>query len=213
MLNLENISYHYPNQQLPIIDNISFSAQKGECVAILGANGIGKSTLLRIISGFIFPQSGTYRFNGTLLNLTPVSAASFRRKYIGFMPQKELLIDEKTAKENVLLSLMRRQISKAEALSRTVEMFSEMDIPYLLDRYPSDMSGGEKQLVSFIRSSISLPSLLILDEPSTHLDSQSISKIQKYILRMQRSQSTILIATHDEEMLSICSSSYLLAPQ
>ena len=181
------------------IDNISFSAEKGEFVAIMGASGSGKTTLLNCISTIDKVTSGHIYVGGKDITLLKGNALNkFRREELGFIFQDFNLLDTLTAYENIALALTI-QNKKYDYIDHEIKKVSEyLNISHVLNKYPYQMSGGEKQRVASARAIITNPKLILADEPTGALDSKSAKMLlERFEYLNKEYSSTILMVTHD----------------
>ena len=181
------------------IDNISFSAEKGEFVAIMGASGSGKTTLLNCISTIDKVTSGHIYVGGKDITLLKGNALNkFRREELGFIFQDFNLLDTLTSYENIALALTI-QNKKYDYIDCEIKKVSEyLNISHVLNKYPYQMSGGEKQRVASARAIITNPKLILADEPTGALDSKSAKMLlERFEYLNKEYSSTILMVTHD----------------
>lgn len=201
VLRIENIEKYYGNKGniTKAIDNISFEVKKGEFVAIMGASGSGKTTLLNCIStidkvttGHIFVNDKDItRIKGNSLN-------KFRREELGFIFQDFNLLDTLTAYENIALALTINKVNPSKVKEKIDNVAKELDIVKILNKYPYQMSGGEKQRVASARAIVTRPSLILADEPTGALDSKaSRNLLEKFENLNDELKATILMVTHD----------------
>lgn len=201
---IENLSKIYNQGQLnevKALDNISFSAEKGEFICILGASGAGKSTLLNILGGMDVSTKGTYLVDGlNVSELNEKQLSKFRREDIGFVFQFYNLMPNLTAYENVLI---------AEVVSNKInnKSFSALTSVGLKDReknFPSELSGGEQQRVAIARAIVKNPKLLLCDEPTGALDSKTGVSILKLLKKINKeNKSTVIIVTHNAKISEV----------
>lgn len=201
---IENLSKIYNQGQLnevKALDNISFSAEKGEFICILGASGAGKSTLLNILGGMDVSTKGTYLVDGlNVSELNEKQLSKFRREDIGFVFQFYNLMPNLTAYENVLI---------AEVVSNKTnnKSFSALTSVGLKDReknFPSELSGGEQQRVAIARAIVKNPKLLLCDEPTGALDSKTGVSILKLLKKINKeNKSTVIIVTHNAKISEV----------
>lgn len=179
------------------LDKASLDIEEREFVAILGPSGSGKSTLLNMIALLDSPDSGEILFRGE----NPRSGgdlATFRRKHIGFVFQDSNLIDTMTVRENILLPLALDKAPAIEARARVAELASALGIADILDAYPVETSGGQRQRSSAARALVLGPSLLLADEPTGALDSRSARDLlERFRALNEERGSAILMVTHD----------------
>lgn len=189
--------------QLTILDDIRFSVQVGESLAITGASGSGKSTLLGLMAGLDVPSAGTVRVLGTdLFSLDEDGRAKFRASHVGFVFQSFQLLPNLTALENVMLPL---ELAGHEALEPAKEALAEVGLDHRFNHYPSTLSGGEQQRVSLARAFISRPALLFADEPTGSLDVVTGARIIDLMFRLhQEHHTTLVLVTHDPNLAQRC---------
>ncbi|WP_373599800.1 ABC transporter ATP-binding protein [Paraclostridium bifermentans] len=201
LLKIDNISKYYGSKSniTKAIDNISLEIEKGEFVAIMGASGSGKTTLLnaistidRVTSGHIFiGAKDITKLKGNQLN-------KFRREELGFIFQDFNLLDTLTAYENIALTLQIQNIKPSEIKSRIEKVAGKLGILDILSKYPYQMSGGQKQRIACARAVITNPKLILADEPTGSLDSNSARRLLEIFQTLnQELYSTILMVTHD----------------
>ncbi len=201
VLKIENIEKYYGSKSslTKAIDNISFSVNKGEFVAIMGASGSGKTTLLNCISTIDKVTSGHIYVND--LDITKLKGNNlnkFRREELGFIFQDFNLLDTLTSYENIALSLAILNTKYKEIDERIKRVAKELNITNVLNKYPYQMSGGEKQRVASARAIITNPKLVLADEPTGALDSKSSKMLlEKLSYLNSEYNSTILMVTHD----------------
>ena len=201
ILKIENIEKYYGSKSslTKAIDNISFSVSEGEFVAIMGASGSGKTTLLNCISTIEKVKSGHIYVND--LDITKLKGNNlnkFRREELGFIFQDFNLLDTLTSYENIALSLAILNIKYKEIDERIKKVSKELNITNVLNKYPYQMSGGEKQRVASARAIITNPKLVLADEPTGALDSKSSKMLLEKLSYLNKEyNSTILMVTHD----------------
>lgn len=191
---------------LKVLRDIDFSANKGEITAIVGASGAGKSTLLQILGTLSTPDSGSLIIEGTdVLSLGSDALSHFRGSRLGFVFQAHHLLPEFTAMENVMIPAMIAGSSMKEARTKALKLLSDMGLAQRADHKPSELSGGEQQRVAIARALINDPAVLLADEPTGNLDSQTKQEIHKVFFELrERLGQTIIIVTHDPELAALC---------
>lgn len=189
--------------ELTILDDIRFSVQVGESLAITGASGSGKSTLLGLMAGLDIPSVGTVRVLGTdLFSLDEDGRAKFRARHVGFVFQSFQLLPNLTALENVMLPL---ELAGHEALEPAKAALAEVGLDHRFNHYPATLSGGEQQRVSLARAFISRPALLFADEPTGSLDVVTGARIIDLMFRLhQEHHTTLVLVTHDPNLAQRC---------
>ncbi|SPN73381.1 Fe(3) ions import ATP-binding protein FbpC,taurine transporter ATP-binding subunit,ABC-type spermidine/putrescine transport systems, ATPase components,glycine betaine/L-proline transport ATP binding subunit,ABC transporter [Chlamydia serpentis] len=188
MLQAHSLSYSYSNQF--ILEDASFEAYPGTITIILGSSGVGKTTLFRLLAGFLPLQQGKLLWNGNPLT----------HKYVAYMQQKEALLPWRTALKNMMLSTELGLNPNQNALcsERLQEIIHNFDLQMLLDRYPDELSGGQKQRVALASQCLSLKPILLLDEPFSSLDVLIKEQLYKDIVALARKENkTVLLVTHD----------------
>lgn len=187
---------------IPVLKDVSFQINKGEIVSIVGKSGSGKSTLLNIISGFIKPTDGEVKINNqTVTELSEGEFASFRLQHIGFIFQNFQLIPSMTAFQNVELPLTFKGMNEKERKQKTLETLERVGLAEFKDHYPSELSGGQQQRVSIARALVVNPPLILADEPTGSLDSDTEKSLLAFIKQLNEELGiTFLIITHDEEV-------------
>lgn len=189
VLNIEQ-KYQAENGEITAIQDISFTAKKGEFISIVGPSGCGKSTLLSIISGILKPTNGEVYVNGErIYGIT---------SHIGYMLQKDNLLDWRTIYKNVLLGLEIRKIKTQENINRVENLLKTYGLYEFRDKYPSQLSGGMRQRVALIRTLAINPDIFLLDEAFSALDYQTRLSVTDDVFRiLKQEQITTLMVTHD----------------
>ena len=184
---------------LHVLKGIDLNVEKGEMIAIMGSSGSGKSTLLNIIGILDNYDKGSYYLNGTLIkNLSETTAAEYRNKMIGFVFQSFNLISYKTALENVSLPLLYQNVSRKKRNILALEYLDKMGLKDWSDYFPNQMSGGQKQRVAIARALITQPKIILADEPTGALDSQTSIEMVDVLKKMNADGMTIVIVTHEQ---------------
>lgn len=207
ILQVENITKDYGKDEnkTQALKGIGFDVLKGEFLGIMGASGSGKTTLLNCIATMTKPTSGKIRLKGNDL-ASSKHLSEYRGKEIGYLFQEFELLDNMTAKENILLPLSLRSITEAQAKSRLLELANILAITDVLNKFPSQMSGGQKQRVAAARAFITDPSILLADEPTGALDSKNSKVLMDMLAQICSEQKkTIVMVTHDANAASYCS--------
>lgn len=201
ILTIENISKYYGNKSnlTKAISNISMNVDKGEFIAIMGASGSGKTTLLNVISTIDKVTSGHIYIEGQdITKLKGNDLNRFRREELGFIFQDFNLLDTLTAYENIALALQIQNF-KAKGIEQQIKVVArKLDIEDILNKYPYEMSGEQKQRVASARAIVTNPKLVLADEPTGALDSKSSKMLLERLQRLNQDyQTTILMVTHD----------------
>ena len=201
ILKLDHIQKYYGNggNVTKAIQDISFSVQEGEFVGIMGASGSGKTTLLNCISTIDTVSAGHIYLDGTdVTEINEKQIARFRRENLGFVFQDFNLLDTLTISENIALALTINKVPAGEIDGRVREMAGKLNITDILDKYPYQVSGGQKQRCACARAIINQPKLILADEPTGALDSHSSQALLSTIQSINESlDATILMVTHD----------------
>ncbi|WP_227396269.1 ABC transporter ATP-binding protein [Jeotgalibacillus aurantiacus] len=211
MIEVNQVSHHFrlekkgQQSRLDVIKNISFHVQQGEIVSIVGRSGSGKSTLLNLISGFIKPSEGEIIIlDEKVSEFTESEFADFRLKNMGFIFQNFQLIPSMTAYENVELPLILKGVSEAARKQMTIDMLKTVGLEHFQGHYPSELSGGQQQRVSIARALVLEPPLILADEPTGSLDSETEQDLLRFIQKLNRERGiTFVIITHDDEVAKI----------
>ena len=201
VLKLDHIQKYYGNggNITKAIQDISFSVQQGEFVGIMGASGSGKTTLLNCISTIDTVSAGHIYLDGTdVTEINEKEIARFRRENLGFVFQDFNLLDTLTISENIALALTINQVPAGEIDGRVRGMAVKLNITDILDKYPYQVSGGQKQRCACARAIINQPKLILADEPTGALDSHSSQMLLSTIQSINETLgATILMVTHD----------------
>lgn len=190
-----------------VLKGIDLGVSKGEFVGIMGPSGSGKTTLLNVLSSIDRVSQGTIDIEGKeFTGMKEKQMAEFRKHHLGFIFQEYNLLDTLTVKENVLLPLSITNIPKQEAHRKFEQIARELGIYELKDKYPSEISGGQKQRTSAARAFVHEPSIIFADEPTGALDSKSASDLLGKLSDMNSARkATIIMVTHDPVAASYCS--------
>ena len=201
ILKVKNVEKYYGTKTslTKAINDISFEVEKGEFVAIMGASGSGKTTLLNCISTIDKVTAGEIFLDGeNITKLKGNKLNKFRRDKLGFIFQDFNLLDTLTGYENISLSLSIQNVPYSEQKKRIEDIASKLNITKILNKYPYQMSGGEKQRIASARAIITNPSLILADEPTGALDSKSSKQLLNSFEYLNKElNSTILMVTHD----------------
>lgn len=208
ILDIRNVEKYYGNKGnvVKAIDDMSFQVFKGEFVGVMGPSGSGKTTLLNIISTIDEVSSGYIYIDGTdLAKISQKDIAKFRRENLGFIFQDFNLLDTLTIHENIALALTIKRHKKQEIDSKVKAVAEELGIGDILQKYPYEVSGGQKQRCACARALITDPKLILADEPTGALDSRSAQMLIEMISHLNKELgATILMVTHDSFTASYC---------
>ena len=181
-----------------VIKNISFKVDKGEFLAIMGSSGSGKSTMMNILACLDSQYEGTYILDGIdISKLTENQLSEIRNKKIGFIFQSFNLLPTLSALENVELPLVYSSVPKAERHKRAAELLEMVGLKDRMHHKPNELSGGQRQRVAIARALVNDPSIILADEPTGNLDSNSEEEIIEILQELNRTGKTIVIVTHE----------------
>ena len=179
------------------LSDINFSVEEGEYVAIMGESGSGKTTLLNILAALDKPTSGTVLLNGkNIVSINGKEIAAFRRDNLGFIFQDFNLLDNFSLKDNILLPLVLEQVPPEEMEPRLMPVAKKLGIHDILQKYPYEVSGGQKQRAAAARALITKPQLILGDEPTGALDSRTTDSLLRLFHEINEEGQTILMVTH-----------------
>ncbi len=197
-------TYRQGSFVVPVLDNVSLKVQRGEQVAIVGASGTGKSTLLHLLGGLDSPSSGTVMLDGQNLDdLNEVERGRLRNQKIGFVYQFHHLLPEFTTLENVMMPLLVRRCPNHQAKEKSITLLEQVGLQHRLHHKPAELSGGERQRAAIARALIIEPLCLLADEPTGNIDRQNAQNIQQLMTRLDRElQISLIVATHDLQLAS-----------
>ena len=201
VLKVNNLKKYYGNNTniTKALNNISFTVSNNEFLAIMGASGSGKTTLLNTISTIDSVTSGNIIINGVdITNLTEEELSNFRKENLGFVFQDFNLLDTLTIKENIALSLIINKEDKEKTDNLVLDISKKLGIEDILNKYPYEVSGGQKQRCASARALINNPKLILADEPTGALDSRNARVLLETFKEMNEElNATILMVTHD----------------
>lgn len=203
MIDLRNISksYYIGNNPLKVLKGIDLHIAEGEFVSIMGSSGSGKSTLLNILGILDQYDEGEYKLGGTLIkNLSETQAAQYRNQMLGFVFQSFNLISFKNALENVALPLYYQGINRKKRNVIAMEYLEKVGLKDWAEHMPNEMSGGQKQRVAIARALIAKPKIILADEPTGALDSQTSFEVMNLLKDINDSGMTIIIVTHEHDI-------------
>ena len=202
MLTAEKISKSYKQNGRKILDALEVSIDEGEFVAVMGESGSGKSTLLAVLAGILTPDEGQVLFEGKdLYSLSDPELAEVHLKRIGYVPQSNFFLKDYTILENIVEPFLAVSDLDEEKLTETAKThLANLRIADLADRLPNELSGGELKRAAIARALLTGPALLIADEPTTGLDSNTGRIILSYLSEYAKSGHAVLVATHDDHV-------------
>ena len=198
------MKFDSPVGSLTVLDDINFTVERSESVAIVGASGSGKSTLLALLAGLETPSAGRCVLAGHDLGvLDEDGRARVRREHVGFVFQQFHLLPSFTALENVMLPM--ELVGAADARTRARATLAEVGLDARLHHYPRQLSGGEQQRVALARAYCMRPALLLADEPTGNLDERTAEQVIDLMFRLNsEAATTLVLVTHDERLASRC---------
>lgn len=205
MIKASNIFKSYG--ETSILRSVSLEIEKGELVAIIGPSGAGKTTLLQILGTLDFADSGSLSIQEKAINSQwkDKVMSKFRNEHIGFVFQFHNLLPEFTALENIVISGMISGKSKKELNPMALELLETLGIANKANNKPDELSGGEKQRVAIARALINQPSILLADEPTGNLDSETARETNLLFQKLSKELGqTIVLVTHNEELANLC---------
>lgn len=208
VLKLKNVEkiYNTESTSTLAVNDVSFEVSKGSFVGIMGASGSGKSTLLNMIATIEKTTNGTIEIEGqNIANISEQDLAVFRRENLGFVFQEYNLLDTLTIYENIALALTIKGTAKSKVKSAVMDFAYKLNILEILDKFPYEVSGGQRQRCACARAIATNPSLILADEPTGALDSQSAKQLlETFVLFRKEYNATILMVTHDALSASYC---------
>jgi putative ABC transport system ATP-binding protein len=207
MLNIKDLhkSYDPGETSLHVLKGINLKVEKGEMVAIMGSSGCGKSTLLNIIGILDELDKGQYFLDGIeIKDLTEKKSANYRNKFLGFVFQSFNLINFKNSLENVALPLYYQGLNRKDRLNKAMFHLEKVGLENWALHMPNELSGGQKQRVAIARALAAEPKLLLADEPTGALDSNTSKEIMKFLQQLNEEGKTILIVTHEQDISLMC---------
>ncbi len=202
MIDLKNIYKYYDNkfQRTYVLKINNLTIKEGEFVTVMGPSGAGKSTLLNIIGMLDVPNEGEYFFmDQPAFQLKEKKKVEFHRNYVGFIFQAFHLIDEMTVAENIETPLIYKGVKSKERKAMVAEMLDRFNMVAKKDLFPSQLSGGQQQLVGIARAIVGKPKLLLADEPTGNLHSEQGKEIMKLLQKLNKEGITVIQVTHNEE--------------
>ena len=202
---LDKVSKTYGKDNLIVkaLDNVSLEIIQGDYLAVMGASGSGKSTAMNILGCLDRPSKGKYILNGSAIeNLSDDELADLRNKNLGFVFQQFHLLSDATALENVMLPMIYAGIGSTERERRAKKALKEVGLNERINNRPNQLSGGQQQRVAIARAMINKPSLLLADEPTGALDSQTTEDVLDLFDNLHQSGITIVLVTHENEVAS-----------
>ena len=208
VLEVENVSklYETENNSVLAVNDVSFQIPHGSFVGIMGASGSGKTTLLNLIATIDKPTSGTIRISGqNIVDIPDEATAEFRRRHLGFVFQEYNLLETLTIYENIALALTIKEVSKEKIRPMIQNLSEKLDISAILDKFPYEVSGGQRQRCACARAIVVNPDIILADEPTGALDSHAARQLlDTFAMLCREFSATILMVTHDVMAASYC---------
>lgn len=203
MIKLKNItkSYNIGSTSMPVLKGIDLHIKQGEFVSIMGASGSGKSTLLNILGILDSYDTGEYILADTLIkDISETQAANYRNRFIGFVFQSFNLVSFKNAVENIALPLYYQKVNRKKRNALALEYLEKVGLTDWANHLPNEMSGGQKQRVAIARALIAQPKIILADEPTGALDSQTSLEVMDLLEDVNKQGITVIIVTHEQEV-------------
>lgn len=195
-------SYQDGLNKVDVLQDVEFSVERGEQIAIIGASGSGKSTLLHLIGALDKPNNGSVVINGQNIHqLSAKAQGHFRNKHIGFVYQFHHLLPEFSAQENVAMPLIISGMNRKQAISVADEFIDKVGLVDRKLHKPSELSGGERQRIAFARAIVNKPTLVLADEPTGNLDQETANRVYDLMTELNKELGTSFITvTHDLQL-------------
>jgi lipoprotein-releasing system ATP-binding protein len=195
-------TYFGPQDQVEVLKDLDLEVARGETVAVVGASGVGKSTLLHIVGALDRPTSGRVMVGGRdIFQMDEASLAAFRNRQVGFVFQFHHLLPEFSALENVMMPALIARQDRAQAQKRAMELLDEVGVAHRASHRVAQLSGGEAQRVAVARALVLGPSLLLADEPTGNLDERTGELVHQLLVKLNKSHGlTTLVATHNQRL-------------
>ena len=206
MITLSNIhkTYRTGGKPLHVLRGVSLNIKPGEFVSIMGHSGSGKSTLLNVLGLLDRHDEGEYRLNGTLMHkLSERKAAQYRNQFLSFVFQSFHLVQFKSAVENVILPLYYKRVRRKERARLALEYLEKVGLKEWANHLPNQLSGGQQQRVAIARALVTQPNVLLADEPTGALDSQTSYEIMELFKEVNRAGITVVIVTHENDIAAM----------
>ena len=200
---LRGISKIYGSGDLEVkaLDQLNLTVQEGDYLAVMGASGSGKSTAMNILGCLDRPTSGTYRLNGTAVEqLDDDALADVRNRSLGFVFQQFHLLGHASAMENVMLPMIYAGVPRDERIERAQSALRRVGLAQRLENKPNQLSGGQQQRVAIARAIINRPSLLLADEPTGALDSNTTAEVLELFDELHQQGITLVMVTHEDDV-------------
>ena len=215
VLELQDVSFGYGEgeDRVSVLENVNFSVESGQRLALLGRSGSGKSTLMNILAGLLLPERGSVIWQESdITRLSDAERVSLRRQTIGVVYQFHHLLPEFSAEENVMLPAMLGGQSVATSTRLARELLEQVGLEHRVGHRPGELSGGERQRVAIARALAGGPKVLLMDEPTGNLDESTADRVLSMLVDLSRTtQTSLVIVTHDrrvaaqtEQLFELC---------
>lgn len=207
-LEIKNISksYEMKDSSLLVIDNFSYTAEKGDLISLTGPSGAGKSTLLHMIGAIDKPTKGNILFNGEDLYSKKESELNlYRGKHMGFIFQFHYLLDDFSAIENIMMPMLIHNTPKDKAYEKAIKLIESVGLLNRKDHFPNELSGGEQQRIAVARALSMSPDIILADEPTGNLDKANSLAVLEILKKQAENGVCVIIVTHDDFIASECS--------
>ena len=215
VLELQDVSFGYGDgeDRVSVLENVNFSVESGQRLALLGRSGSGKSTLMNILAGLLLPERGSVIWQGSdITRLSDAERVSLRRQTIGVVYQFHHLLPEFSAEENVMLPAMLGGQSVATSTRLARELLEQVGLEHRVGHRPGELSGGERQRVAIARALAGGPKVLLMDEPTGNLDESTADRVLSMLVDLSKTtQTSLVIVTHDrrvaaqtEQLFELC---------
>jgi len=203
IISLKEVTKHYQMGPALVkaVDGIDLQVRKGEFIALMGPSGSGKSTSMNLVGSLDVPTQGRIELEGIdISELSESDLAQIRGKKIGFIFQQFNLINNLTAKENIMLPMVFQEMDEDEREERAEKLLQRVGLSDRMDHYPSQLSGGQQQRVAIARALANDPEVILADEPTGNLDTKTGELVMKFLDELNREGKTIIIVTHDPHL-------------
>ena len=203
IIELKKVAKYYEMGEnvIKALDSIVIQINKGDFVAIMGPSGSGKSTLMNLVGSLDLPTDGTvYLDNENISHLEESELAQIRGRKIGFIFQSFNLIQNLTAKENVILPMLFQEMDREERENKAERLLKLIDLEDRMEHYPNQLSGGQQQRVAIARALANNPEVILADEPTGNLDTKTGEKVLNFLEKFNKEGKTIIIVTHDASL-------------
>lgn len=197
-------SYVQGELDVTVLKDVDLNLSKSECVAIVGASGTGKSTLLHLLGGLETPDTGVVHVNGqNLAEMTEAGLGRLRNKSLGFVYQFHHLLSEFTAIENVAMPLLIRKVPANTAKEKSIEMLTRVGLEHRLQHKPGELSGGERQRAAIARAIVTEPDCILADEPTGNLDEKTANQVFNVLLELNQAMNiSMIMVSHNPGLIN-----------